>query len=86
MRVTANGKTIEIPEQITIQQLLDDLNIEMQEYVSVQLNDEILFREAFEEITITEGSVIEFLYYMGGGSVSLTESLSRRRTPVSAGR
>jgi hypothetical protein len=41
----------------------------MQEYVSVQLNNEILFRETFEETMVTEGSVIEFLYYMGGGSV-----------------
>jgi sulfur carrier protein len=39
----------------------------MQEYVSVQLNDEMIEREAFGQSLLKEGDIVEFLYYMGGG-------------------
>lgn len=68
MVITANGKPIDISGEITIKQLLDEANVEMQEYVSVQLDGEIIARDAFDKTLVKEGAVVEFLYYMGGGN------------------
>jgi sulfur carrier protein len=43
----------------------------MPEYVSVQVNDEMLLRDNFDATIIKEGAVVEFLYYMGGGDGAL---------------
>jgi sulfur carrier protein len=67
MTVTANGKKIEVPEKISVTQLLAEAKVEMPEYVSVQVNDHMLLRENFDSTIIHEGDLIEFLYYMGGG-------------------
>jgi sulfur carrier protein len=67
MTVTANGKEIELPEEISVTRLLAEANVEMPEYVSVQVNDRMIPRENFDSTIIHEGDLVEFLYYMGGG-------------------
>ncbi|MDR1933910.1 MAG: sulfur carrier protein ThiS [Spirochaetales bacterium] len=67
MIITANGKQAEISGQISVSRLLEEVKVEMPEYVSVQVNDEIISRADFDTTLIKEGSVVEFLYYMGGG-------------------
>jgi sulfur carrier protein len=67
MRVSVNGKQTEVGDGVTIGGLLEASDVEMREYVSVQLNEEILPRDDFDTIIVREGDVIEFLYYMGGG-------------------
>lgn len=68
MIVTINGKETQVDSGITVKQLLDTQYVEMQEYVTVQLNGEIIPRDAHASTVVAEGAVIEFLYYMGGGS------------------
>ncbi|GHT56001.1 thiamine biosynthesis protein ThiS [Spirochaetia bacterium] len=70
MTITANGKPTEISGEISVTKLLDELKVEMPEYVSVQVNDEMLLRANFDTTIIKAGAVVEFLYYMGGGSFS----------------
>ncbi len=41
--------------------------METPEYVSVSINEEFAKREDFETQTLSEGDVVEFLYFMGGG-------------------
>jgi sulfur carrier protein len=67
MIITANGKKVEIPGEMSVTKLLEEIKVEMPEYVSVQLNDEMLLRANFETTTVKEGAIVEFLYYMGGG-------------------
>jgi sulfur carrier protein len=67
MIVTINGKQTEIADGVTVGRLLEDSDVEMREYVSVQLNDEILPRDDFDVRVVHVGDVVEFLYYMGGG-------------------
>ncbi len=67
MTVTINGKQTQVDSGITVKQLLDTQYVEMQEYVTVQVNDEIIPRDVHAATVVAEGSVIEFLYYMGGG-------------------
>jgi sulfur carrier protein len=68
MRIIVNGKAAEIPGEITVSGLLEEVKAEMPEYVSVQLDGEIIARADFDKITVKEGAVVEFLYYMGGGT------------------
>jgi sulfur carrier protein len=65
--ISANGKPVEIPGEMSVSKLLEEINVEMPEYVSVQLNGEMLLRDNFDTTPVKEGAVVEFLYYMGGG-------------------
>ena len=39
------------------------------EYVTVELNGDILDRAAFDGALVSNGDTVEFLYFMGGGSL-----------------
>ena len=69
MQLTVNGKpaTIASSETISIPTLLSELKVAQPEYVTVELNGEILGRESFDSTTVKNGDTIEFLYFMGGG-------------------
>jgi len=69
MNVTTNGKEIIIPENPTrtVDSLLEELDVSQRLYVTVELNGEILDRPAYETTPVSDGDVIEFLYFMGGG-------------------
>lgn len=68
MVITMNGKQTELDGEVTVSQLLDTQYVEMKEYVTVQLNEEIIPRADYDTTIVREGAVIEFLYYMGGGA------------------
>ena len=69
MELTVNGKPalIEDNDTLNIPSLLDKLKVAQPEYVTVELNGEILERESFGSTTVKNGDTIEFLYFMGGG-------------------
>lgn len=69
MIITINGKETTIADNPdrTVDSLLEELDVSQRLYVTVELNGEILDRPAFEATPVTEGDVIEFLYFMGGG-------------------
>jgi sulfur carrier protein len=67
MKINVNGKPVEIAEEVTVKDLLDRGYTEMQEYVTVQVNEDIIPKENYANVSIKDGDVIEFLYYMGGG-------------------
>ena len=69
MLLTVNGKpaTLEGKTTLDIPALLDELKVAQPEYVTVELNGEILDRESFASTTVKNGDTIEFLYFMGGG-------------------
>jgi sulfur carrier protein len=66
--ITANGKPVEISGEINVSRLLEEVKVDMPEYVSVQVNDEMILRANFDTTIVKEGAVVEFLYFMGGGS------------------
>ena len=67
MTVIINGKQNTFERTLTVQELLEKTQVEMQEYITVQLNEEILKRENFSTVSVRDGDKVEFLYYMGGG-------------------
>ena len=69
MKLIINGKDSSLAEGLTINQLLIAQEVKMPETVSVELNGQILKRSEFESTTLNESDKVEFLYFMGGGSV-----------------
>lgn len=68
MNLTINGKQESLAqESLTVTQLLLARDVTMPDMVSVELNGNILDRDQFETTTVTDGDVVEFLYFMGGG-------------------
>ncbi len=67
MKIHVNGKEVSIEKELTVKELLSVQNVEMQDYVTVQINDEFVVRDVFETLRVKDGDVVEFLYFMGGG-------------------
>jgi sulfur carrier protein len=70
MKLTVNGNETEVPDNIGLLDLLKHQEVKMPEMVTVEINGDILDRAAFETTTLSENDKVEFLYFMGGGSLS----------------
>jgi sulfur carrier protein len=70
MNLTVNGKPASIAEvnPISVTGLLETLQVAQREYVTVELNGDILDRDAFNDTNVKDGDTVEFLYFMGGGA------------------
>ena len=69
MNLVVNGKETNITDGLAVSQLLVQENVKMPDMVSVELNGQILKRTKFEETILKDDDKVEFLYFMGGGSV-----------------
>ena len=67
MKLTVNEDIIDVKDGINVIELLAERQVKMPEMVSVELNGEILDRNAFESTILKDGDSVEFLYFMGGG-------------------
>ena len=70
MNLVINGKDTNITNGLTVSQLLAQENVQMPDMVSVELNGQILKRTKFDQTVLKDADKVEFLYFMGGGSVS----------------
>lgn len=68
MKVIINGKETILENEVSIKELLEKEYVEMQEYVTVQVNENIVSTDDYETHIIKDGDTVEFLYYMGGGN------------------
>ena len=68
MKVTIAGNVKEIKEGTTQAQLVVDEKVENPEYVTVTVNDDFVENHDLANVTLKENDVVEFLYFMGGGS------------------
>lgn len=68
MKIIVNGKEYTAEQGISITDLLKQGYTEMLEYITVQVNDNILPKEIYDRYPIKDGDSIEILFYMGGGS------------------
>ena len=67
MTITVAGNKKEVPDNLTVAQLIADENVETPQYVTVTINDDFVQSGTFEETVLKDGDVVEFLYFMGGG-------------------
>ncbi|SHJ21478.1 sulfur carrier protein ThiS [Propionispora hippei] len=67
MKIIVNGDELVLTEAISVDQLLASQQVEMANYVTIQINDEWIDRENFAATLLKDGDQVEFLYFMGGG-------------------
>ena len=70
MTLTVNGEKLEIEKSVNIKELLVIAKAQQPDYVTVQLNGELIDHGGFEDNFVNDGDEIEFLYFMGGGSIN----------------
>ncbi len=66
MKIVVNGKEAEVAQNITLKDLLDDMQIKP-ELVACELNLKIVRRKDAPEQKLSEGDQIEILQMIGGG-------------------
>ncbi len=64
--IQLNGKSRELNDGATVSQLLGELSLHPKR-VAVEVNREILKRDAYESHQINDGDEIEVLQFVGGG-------------------
>ncbi len=69
MKLVINGKDVQSKDNLSITELLAEQQVKMPDMVSVEINGSILRRTEFDNASLKEGDKVEFLYFMGGGSV-----------------
>ncbi len=71
MKITVAGELKEVAAELTVSELIEQENVETPEYISVSVNDEFVNSADFATHKLQEGDVVEFLYFMGGGSCGI---------------
>ena len=68
-KISVNGKTQEVDTPISIIDLITLNNVAQPSMVSIQLNGQFVNRDDYESTQVSDGDEIDFLYFMGGGSI-----------------
>jgi sulfur carrier protein len=66
IRVTVNGDEREVAAGLTVAGLLESLGLHPG-LVVVERNREILDRDRYGDVALTEGDVLELVHFVGGG-------------------
>lgn len=66
MRIRVNGDPVELPAEVTILQLLEQLHIDSR-LVAVEHNLSIIKRARYESTLIADGDQVEIVNFVGGG-------------------
>lgn len=69
MTITVSGTKKEVADGLTLPQLIEAEKVETPEYVTVSINEEFVKKSDIESRILKEGDTVEFLYFMGGGSL-----------------
>ena len=69
-KIYVNGDAQEVNLPLNVSELIKQSDVQQPDMVSVQVNEEFAEREDWENIQLKEGDRIDFLYFMGGGSIS----------------
>ena len=68
-KIYVNGDAQEVNLPLNVTELISELLVENPEMVSVQVNEVFAEREEWNNTLIQEGDKVDFLYFMGGGSL-----------------
>ena len=66
MRVTLNGESTELADGITVADLVAQLELTRRR-IAVEINRDIVPRDAYTARVLAEGDVIEIVQFIGGG-------------------
>ena len=68
-KIYVNGGAQEVSLPLNVSELIKQSDVQQPDMVSVQVNEEFAEREDWEQIQLKEGDKVDFLYFMGGGSI-----------------
>lgn len=68
-KIIVNGEAQEVQLPLNLTELIKQNNVQQPEMVSVQVNDDFVDRTEWDGLQIKEGDAVDFLYFMGGGSL-----------------
>jgi len=66
MKITVNGREIEVADGLNVEALLTHLAVK-REYTAVAINREITPKSAYATVALREGDRVEIVRPMGGG-------------------
>ena len=66
MKVSVNGKPMEVEPGLTVEGLLTRLNVK-REYTAVAVNRDIVRKADYDAVKLSEGDKVEIVRPMGGG-------------------
>ena len=69
MKITVAGEKKEVADGLTVSALIEQEQVETPEYVTVSVNEEFVDQGSFSSHVLKEGDEVEFLYFMGGGTI-----------------
>lgn len=68
-KILVNGEAQEVQLPLSLTELIKLNKVLQPDMVSVQVNDDFVDRTEWDGLQIKEGDVVDFLYFMGGGSL-----------------
>ena len=68
-KIYVNGDAQEVNLPLNVSELIKQSDVQQPDMVSVQVNEEFAEREDWEQIQLKEDDKVDFLYFMGGGSL-----------------
>ena len=68
-KIIVNGEAQEVNLPLSLTELITLNKVQQPEMVSVQVNEDFADRTEWDSIQIQEGDSIDFLYFMGGGTI-----------------
>jgi sulfur carrier protein len=66
IRITVNGEAVEIESPMTVEQLLETVDVPPN-YLAVEVNADVVPRERYTEVTVADGDAVEVVTLVGGG-------------------
>ena len=66
IQVQVNGKEREVQSGLSVHELVESLDLNPLPIV-VELNREILSRDQFKDVHVSEGDAVELVHFVGGG-------------------
>jgi sulfur carrier protein len=66
MKITVNGRALDVPDGLNVDGLLTHLNVK-REYTAVALNREVALKSAYASTWLKDGDRVEIVRPMGGG-------------------
>lgn len=66
IEITVNGETVEIESSMTVEQLLDTVDVPPN-YLAVEVNAEVVPREQYTTRLVQAGDDVEVVTLVGGG-------------------
>ena len=67
MIITVNGDNVSLTKELSLTELIAFLQLDQPDYVTLLVNDQLIYPSEHTSTYVKDGDTVEYLYYMGGG-------------------